>query len=776
MADLQSPGPPRSTADLFGDPVDSHPVWFKQSSFLQPNFDSESYIADLRTFVPFETLRSELHSHLSSLKHELVDLINRDYADFVNLSTKLVDVDAAVVRMRAPLSEIREKILVFCSAVEASLLALQTGLRQRAEASAAREVLELLLDTFHVVSKVEKLIKELPSVPADWSNGDVNFAEKDLDHLSNGFSVQHTENETNIRETQSMLLDRIASEMNRFKFYITHAQVQNLPFIENMEKRIQNASLLLDASLGHCFVDRLEHRDANVIFNCLRAYAAIDNTRSAEEIFRSTVVAPLIQKIIPHSSSGVVGGGASGDELEEDYKQIKQYIEKDCKFLLEISSTENSGLHVFSFLSNSILIEVLSAIQRGRPWAFSPGRPTEFLKNYKSSLDFLAHLEGYCPSRSAVAKFRAEAVYVEFMKQWNVGVYFSLRFQEIAGALDSALAGASLVPIQTSHSERRNSQDLTLKPSVTLLECLKSCWREDVVVLSFSDKFFRLSLQLLSRYSNWLSSGLAARKAGNEGSNPGSEWAISAVPDDFRSYDPPSNHVNSANDGRIIHDLNCLVAEICSDFLRHVIGLLSSCSTEVLELVEQSILQGAKSLKDLIPIVMNSIIEAEVKKSVEALKQLKGITATYRMTNKPLPVRHSPYVSGVLHPLKAFLDGERANTYLMRDIRDELLHGAAFEITGHYHESVADLVSLAKKTDSSLQRIRQGAQRRGGASSDVSENNVSNTDKICMQLFLDIQEYGRNLSALGVEAAKIPAYRSLWQCVAPTDSQNTISF
>ncbi|GMQ09744.1 hypothetical protein CsSME_00053011 [Camellia sinensis var. sinensis] len=759
MADLQSPGPPRSTADLFGDPVDSHPVWFKQSSFLQPNFDSESYIADLRTFVPFETLRSELHSHLSSLKHELVDLINRDYADFVNLSTKLVDVDAAVVRMRAPLSEIREKILVFCSAVEASLLALQTGLRQRAEASAAREVLELLLDTFHVVSKVEKLIKELPSVPADWSNGDVNFAEKDLDHLSNGFSVQHTENETNIRETQSMLLDRIASEMNRFKFYITHAQ--NLPFIENMEKRIQNASLLLDASLGHCFVDGLEHRDANVIFNCLRAYAAIDNTRSAEEIFCSTVVAPLIQKIIPHSSSGVVGGGASGDELEEDYKQIKQYIEKDCKFLLEISSTENSGLHVFSFLSNSILMEVLSAIQRGRPWAFSPGRPTEFLKNYKSSLDFLAHLEGYCPSRSAVAKFRAEAVYVEFMKQWNVGVYFSLRFQEIAGALDSALAGASLVPIQTSHSERRNSQDLTLKPSVTLLECLKSCWREDVVVLSFSDKFFRLSLQLLSRYSNWLSSGLAARKAGNEGSNPGSEWAISAVPDDF-VY--------------IIHDLNCLVAEICSDFLRHVIGLLSSCSTEVLELVEQSILQGAKSLKDLIPIVMNSIIEAVVKKSVEDLKQLKGITATYRMTNKPLPVRHSPYVSGVLHPLKAFLEGERANTYLMRDIRDELLHGAAFEITGHYHELVADLVSLAKKTDSSLQRIRQGAQRRGGASSDVSENNVSNTDKICMQLFLDIQEYGRNLSALGVEVAKIPAYRSLWQCVAPTDSQNTISF
>lgn len=113
--------------------------------------------------------------------------------------------------------------------------------------------------------------------------------------------------------------------------------VQNLPFIENMEKRIQSASLLLDASLGHCFTDGLEHQDANAIYNCLRAYAAIDNTTSAEEIFRTTIVAPLIQKIIPHGASAVVAG-SSIDELKNDYQQIKQCVEKDCKFLLEISS------------------------------------------------------------------------------------------------------------------------------------------------------------------------------------------------------------------------------------------------------------------------------------------------------------------------------------------------------------------------------------------------------------------------------------------------------
>ncbi|KAJ4838487.1 Conserved oligomeric Golgi complex subunit 2 [Turnera subulata] len=710
---IPSPHPPRSATDLFSDPLDSHPLWFKPDLFLSPDFDSDAYISELRTFVPFDTLRSELETHRASLNHELIDLINRDYADFVNLSTKLVDVDAAVVRIRAPLLELRQKIEGFRGSVEESLVALRNGLQQRSQAAAAREVLERLLDTFHVVSKVEKLIKELPSVPANLSNGDVNTAERNA--MSNG----PTENGTNLREDQSMLLERIASEMNRLKFYMAHAK--NLPFIQNMEKRIQNASLLLDASLGHCFVDGLEHRDANAIYNCLRAYAAIDNTRSAEEIFRATIVAPLIEKVIPHGQPGVVAG-ASGDGLESDYEQIKQCIEKDCRFLLQISSTENSGLHVFDFLANSVLKEVLLAIQKRKPGAFSSGRPTEFLRNYKSSLDFLAHLEGYCPSRSAVTKFRSEAVYVEFMKQWNVGVYFSLRFQEIAGSLDSALTATSLVPVQTSG--HGSPEDLTLKQSVSLLESLRSCWREDVLILSCADKFLRLSLQLLSRFSNWISSGMAARKKGNAGSNSGCEWAISAAPDDFVF---------------IIHDINLLAAEVSGDYLQDVIRLLSPCSADILTLVKQSILQSGKSLNDLAPLAASAIIEALVDKAVEDLRQVKGITATYRMTNKPIPVRHSPYVSGVLRPLKVFLEGERAITYLTKETRNELLLGAATEITGRYYELAADLVSVARKTESSLQRIRQGAQRRAGASSDTSDHGTVSTDKICMQLFLDIQ-------------------------------------
>lgn len=143
-----------TVASLFGDDADTEPLWFKKDAFSSKSFDPESYIADLRRFVPFETLRAELRGHLGGLKNELVELINRDYTDFVNLSTKLVDVDGAVLRMRLPLNELRGKLVSVRESVNSTLAALQDGLKRRADASMSREILELLLDTSHVVSKV----------------------------------------------------------------------------------------------------------------------------------------------------------------------------------------------------------------------------------------------------------------------------------------------------------------------------------------------------------------------------------------------------------------------------------------------------------------------------------------------------------------------------------------------------------------------------------------------------------------------------------------------
>jgi len=139
----------RTATILFSDPL-----WFKPEPFLSPNFDSESYLFQLPTFMPFHTLRSQLNNYLSSLNHQLIHLINRDYSDFANLTASIVDVDDVVARMRAPLVELRENIQQFRDSVDVSLFAIKNGLKQKSQVASARETLELLLHSFHLVSKV----------------------------------------------------------------------------------------------------------------------------------------------------------------------------------------------------------------------------------------------------------------------------------------------------------------------------------------------------------------------------------------------------------------------------------------------------------------------------------------------------------------------------------------------------------------------------------------------------------------------------------------------
>ncbi|AES76808.1 oligomeric subunit-like protein, putative [Medicago truncatula] len=74
-------------------------------------------------------------------------------------------------------------------------------------------------------------------------------------------------------------------------------------------------------------------------------------------------------------------------------------------------------------------------------------------------------MQGYCTSRSAVL--------------YGSHIFNCLRFQEIAGSLDSVLTTSSLVPVQNLDPNKVNYQDLTLKSSVTLLESLRLCWREE---------------------------------------------------------------------------------------------------------------------------------------------------------------------------------------------------------------------------------------------------------------------------------------------------------
>jgi hypothetical protein len=66
---------------------------------------------------------------------------------------------------------------------------------------------------------------------------------------------------------------------------------------------------------------------------------------------------------------------------------------------------------------------------------FSPGNPSAFQANYCAGQALLEQLEALAPSRAAVDRLRASSAAAGWAKRWNLPVYFSLVFQDIAGAL-----------------------------------------------------------------------------------------------------------------------------------------------------------------------------------------------------------------------------------------------------------------------------------------------------------------------------------------------------
>ena len=71
--------------------------------------------------------------------------------------------------------------------------------------------------------QVEKLIEALRGIPNDLSSTDVIYLGKSS--IQSGIALQGSETMVNPDKTRSVILERIASEMNRLKFYVAHAKV-----------------------------------------------------------------------------------------------------------------------------------------------------------------------------------------------------------------------------------------------------------------------------------------------------------------------------------------------------------------------------------------------------------------------------------------------------------------------------------------------------------------------------------------------------------------------
>lgn len=93
--------------------------------------------------------------------------------------------------------------------------------------------------------------------------------------------------------------------------------------------------------------------------------------------------------------------------------------------------------------------------------------------------------------------------YQRFLKKWNLPAYFQIRFQEIAGTAESILS-ANVSASSIRHDLKSVSADeFSLHATCVLWDCVMRLWASDVYLPQLLHKFWKLFLQLCSRYEEW---------------------------------------------------------------------------------------------------------------------------------------------------------------------------------------------------------------------------------------------------------------------------------
>ncbi|CAL8471248.1 g10790 [Coccomyxa elongata] len=729
---------------------DNPPHWFNPERFMEPNFDADTYVADLRRYVPLEALSAELQAHLQVLRNKLVEVINEHYGDFVSLSSKLVNVDSAVIRMQKPLIEIKDKLLAVRGEVTAALDALKEGLERRQSVASAKALLELMQDTAHVMSKVEKLLAEIQAMEGQASGKASALKQGSLD-------------------ARVRMFERLASEVARLNFYAVRGK--ELQFVEQLEPRMDAAAQKLQALLSEGLAEALREGNASARAHCLQAFSAVGDATSAEQIVREVVVSPLVEACISavqaHANSGPTSG--SSDSYPQVLERVADAVKEHVGPVLDDALNDQANVLTFNFLANSVLQKVDAQLSAAFPGAFSVGVPEKFVGNYRAAQQFLSSLEALCRDRRAISALRNSDAYASFQGRWKLSVYYGLRFQNIAGGLDAAVSAPPLEPASAA-PDLPNPLNLHLRPMLALHHSLTRCTAQDVWLQPLAEKFARLALQLLARFAAWLGAGMDARSVAATG-------AAAAAPNDADPAQPSTMGGDTWAVGAkadvlctVQADADVLLQWVRADFLDELMHLMPFLTPEASEGVRAALLEGASSVASQAAALVRAVIEELTETCSAVLKQLRGITATYRMTTRPAPTKASHYVAAILSALRTFLDGEAA-ARLGPEARSEIAEGVIAGVTQRFATQARDLLESLRKTESSLKRLKKS--RAGEAASD-GPGALSDADKVNVQLFLDAQEYGTHIKRFGVESAELPAYVELWNAVAPPDRKDAV--
>ncbi|GAA5842321.1 hypothetical protein JCM11251_003984 [Rhodosporidiobolus azoricus] len=783
------------------------------------DFDASDFLLE-RRHTPLEDLRSELRSYLATLRTSLVGVINEEYEAFIGLSLGLkhAAVSTSLQTIRRPVLSIRGEVTHVKDELEEMRDEMGGVLEERREVREMKALMRRLLATEEAVEKVEGLLKV--------GEGGEKARQLDL----------------NV-DSPAKRLERIASEYQHMRYLVERAG--DLPFVHSLQPRMDKLTSALHLDLSNLLSSILASSPSLPSYRSeltitLQIFSTLSRVSHAEDIVRSSVVSPFIKRAIhrdtladlsspslpsdkPHIppaycvdavDSPAAGAGSDSAPLAALYNRVLAFITDECSVLLDVaervvvgspassnamtkadasssaapssSSGGDSTLEEghYELLSRCILDPILSTLVSGLgSTIFAAGRPTVFHTNYLLTSSFISRVESLCPSLAHLHSLRAHPTYVALFKRFQLPVYFQLRFKEAVQTVERAfeVGSASGGGSGSGSGSAAQGGGFVMSESEAVYRAVARCWDEEVWLEELGGRFWKLTLQILSRYRTWLndkvpkyvlpsSASSANLSAMTAGTNPSSRSSFEgdrnrlAASASSTRPSTPSQQQQAASDDvseeATLRQLTVLIAD-SRTMEKQVWELWESRITGQVrgdDTAGDILRSSLANLTSVVPSLSSQITTILTKRCAEHLKLVRSVASQVRASTRRGATEPSYFVGNILKELKGYLAGP--GRVVEEELRRKWATAVVEEIAGRY----AAILSTQKKTEDSLRWLKKGRQGLsffGRAASSAQQPDESDDDRVKMQMQLDVETLAKDAETLGVDIAGSEAFGGL---------------
>ena len=412
---------------------------------------------------------------------------------------------------------------------------------------------------------------------------------------------------------------------------------------------------------------------------------------------------------------------------------------------------------------------------------------------------------------SVQARIYSHSMTSDYSKKWNLPIYYQLRFGQMCARIEEAIHKIQhsnegwhrvdgVVTEEIKSSSSSSSSSISNDDSAGQFElaffrevvsALNWFWSGDVFLKPLTHRFLRGTIQIVGRVVSFVREGLdgdvkfglvedvrgqvQGPGLGGEDVNGLGQNMPGRLGEGGTGMGTMGINSKSAYEyawcdriedvAAVSWELTVLEKYMVQKYIPSIVDTVcgSSVSTSSSEsttsvLIEEIMMDASKEIKPVVQKIWDEIIvDIMIQKCSSPLLAVKGIAATYRMTNRPPPTQPSPFVNAILRPLHDFnksisdripsfldLDDQSSSQYWKKSIVDV--------ISERYSTAVSELIETVQRTEEALKNRKARRAMAGG---------MSDGEKVRLQLYLDQKAFVLSVQGVGIEIETVEGVSKL---------------